>query len=273
MISLEVITEEESSLSELLLKHHPGLSKNNLKKFFKQNRIMRNYFLCVKDTDIKKNEKITILKKPNFLGDLLIYFEDKDLIVVEKPAFLLSVDKDSEPGNSVHARLKRRYGAVFPVHRLDRETTGVMVFAFSREMKEFLGKQFEQKSVEREYVAITHGLMKNDKGSWNYKLFEGQDKLMRVDSRGKASTTYFSVLKRAKGHSFISCKLATGRKNQIRAHSAHVGHNIVGDSRYGDARKNSPLYLHAQKLAFMTKTNKKLSFLSPIPQGFRRKLI
>jgi 23S rRNA pseudouridine1911/1915/1917 synthase len=273
MISLEVITEEEISLTEVLIKIFPDLSKNKLKKVYNQKRVMRNSFLIEKDTLLKKGEKISILKKPNFLRDLVIYYEDKELIVVEKPAFLLSVDSDKDPGNSVHAQLKRRYGAVYPVHRLDRETTGVMVFAFNREMKEALGKLFEQKIIEREYVAIAHGVVPQESGTWKAKLYEGIDKKMRVDSRGKDSTTHYKVLTKSKGHTFLRCTLSTGRKNQIRAHASHFGYPIVGDTRYGTARKNQPLYLHAQILAFThPKTSKKLKFTSPIPQGFRKKL-
>ena len=196
MIQLETITEEKEGLTTLLAKLYPDVSKNKLKNFYTSKRVMRGGFLTIKDTPLKIGEKITILKKPQFLGDLLIYYVDKDIIVLEKPAYLLSVDADNSPGNSVHASLKRRYGSVFPVQRLDRETTGVMVFALSREAKEGLKKQFEEKLVEREYVAIAEGLLKEDKGTWKSFLQEGGDKKMRVAGHGVLAITHFETKKK-----------------------------------------------------------------------------
>ncbi|MCH9812163.1 RluA family pseudouridine synthase [bacterium] len=270
MIQLETITEEKEGLTTLLAKLYPDVSKNKLKNFYTSKRVMRGGFLTIKDTPLKIGEKITILKKPQFLGDLLIYYVDKDIIVLEKPAYLLSVDADNSPGNSVHASLKRRYGSVFPVQRLDRETTGVMVFALSREAKEGLKKQFEEKLVEREYVAIAEGLLKEDKGTWKSFLQEGGDKKMRVAGHGVLAITHFETKKRLKkGATFIRCKLETGKKNQIRVHAAHAGHPLLGDSRYGHGKKGKTLFLHANKLAFFHPIReKKMHFTSPIPKEF-----
>lgn len=272
MISLNYTTKEETNLTELLKKLFDGSSATKLKKLYSQNRVMRNGFLADKDAPIKAGESISILKKHSYIGDIAIYYEDSDLIVVEKPAFLLSVDSDKAPGQSLHSLLKRRYGPVFPVHRLDRETTGVMVFTRNRNAKEALAEQFEKRSVSREYIAVTHGVIEKD-GTWNFKLFEGTDKKMRVDNRGKDALTTYKVLKTGNGNSLIKCILSTGRKNQIRAHAAHVGHPLIGDSRYGNGKKKSPLYLHAHTLSFdHPKAKKRLSFCSPIPKGFRKKV-
>ena len=274
MIQLETITEEKEGLTSLLAKLYPDVSKNKLKNFYSAKRVMRGRFLTVKDTPLKVGEKISILKKPQFLGDLLIYYVDKDIIVLEKPAYLLSVDADNAPGLSVHASLKRRYGAVFPVHRLDRETTGVMIFALSREAKEGLKKQFEEKQVEREYVAITEGLLTEKEGTWKSHLLEGGDKKMRVSKQGVLAITHFEVKKKLKkGTTFIRCKLETGKKNQIRVHAAHAGHSLLGDSRYGNAKKGKTLFLHAHTLSFTHPVReKKMHFISPIPKEFHSQI-
>lgn len=274
MIQLDIITEEKGSLTDLLMRLYPDLSKNKLSNFYKQNRVMRGGFIAPKDSDLKIGEKISILKKPQFLGDLLIYYVDKDIIVLEKPAFLLSVDSDKAPGISVHSSLKRRYGAVFPVQRLDRETTGVMVFALSREAKESLRKQFEEKKVGREYVALALGTIKEKQGTWRSFLKEGGDMKMRVAKEGVLAITHFKVEKTIKGlYSFLKCRLETGKKNQIRIHASHAGHPLVGDSRYGDAPKNGRLFLHAHKLTFTHPTrDKTMSFISPIPREFQKKI-
>jgi 23S rRNA pseudouridine1911/1915/1917 synthase len=274
MIQLDMTTEEKGSLTDLLMKLYPDLSKNKLNNFYRQNRVVRNDFVAQKDSDLKIGEKISILKKPQFLGDLLIYYVDKDIIVLEKPAFLLSVDSDKAPGISVHSSLKRRYGAVYPVQRLDRETTGVMVFALSREAKESLRKQFEEKLVGREYAALTHGALKEKSGTWRTFLKEGGDMKMRVAKEGVLAITHFNVIKTVRGvYSFIKCRLETGKKNQIRVHASYAGHPLVGDSRYGDAKKGGRLFLHAHKLTFTHPTrDKPMNFISPIPREFHKNL-
>ena len=272
MIQLEITSSEDTTLTEALQKLYPELSNTKLKKFYQQSRVMRNYFLAENDIPVQKGDKISILKKPSFAGTLLVYYEDKDVLVVEKPAFLLSVDSDKNPGTSVHSSLKRTYGLTFPVQRLDRETTGVMVFARTREGKESFWHQFEERSVERTYLAITYGVFKEKQGTWKSFLLEGEDMLMKMDERGKEAITHFEVKKIIRGtYSLISCKLETGKKNQIRVQAADQGHPLIGDSRYGTDRKGSPLMLHAQKLSFTHPvTGKRLSFTSPIPKHFKK---
>lgn len=272
MIQIHTITDEKTRLNDVLKKLYPDLSNSKLKKLLNQNRVMRNTFLETKDTDIESGEKISVLKKPNFVMDLLVYYEDRDLIVLEKPPFLLSVDADHAPGVSVHSQLKKRYGAVFPVQRLDRETTGVMVFAFSREAKESFRKQFEAKTVKREYAAILHGAVKEKKGVWKSFIKEGFDMKMRIDKSGKEAITHYSVKKIIKGrYSYVKCHLETGKKNQIRIHASHAGYPLVGDSRYGTDKKGAPLFLHAHRLAFThPRSGKLMEFISPIPKGFSK---
>lgn len=270
MIQLEVTTEKKENLMDLLARLYPDLSKNKLKSLLSTHRIMRGGFLTLKDTPLKVGEKISILKKPQFLKDMVIYYVDKDIIVLEKPAYQLSVDADNDPGNSVHSTLKRRYGAVYPVHRLDRETTGVMVFALTRDAKESLKKQFEEKSIEREYVAITEGTFEKEEGTWKSYLTEGGDMKMRVSKEGILAITHYFVEKKLKGNkTFIRCRLETGKKNQIRVHAAFAKHPLIGDSRYGSSKKGAPLMLHAKKLSFThPKRGKMMHFISPIPKEF-----
>jgi 23S rRNA pseudouridine1911/1915/1917 synthase len=274
MIQLTTTTEEEILLSDLLQKLYPDLSQGKIKKLYQQSRVMRNNFVAEKDCQLKKNELISILKKPNFIKDMIIYYEDEDIVVLEKPAFTLSVDSEKNPGVSIHSTLKRYYGSVFPVQRLDRETTGVMVFALTREAKDSFRGQFMDKSVEREYIAVVHGAIKEKNGIWKCFLKECGDMKMRVSNAGIEAITHYKVNKTVGSlYSFISCKLETGKKNQIRVQSAHAGHPIIGDSRYGTDQKNKTLFLHAHKLAFThPRTGKRLSFISPIPNEFRKKI-
>lgn len=274
MIQLTHHNKEKKNLDDLLKELFPDVSSSKLKKIYQQHRILRNGFLASKDCLLKVGDKIEILKKPTFLKDLLIYYEDNDCIVLEKPAGLLSVDSDRRPGESIHSTLKRRYGAIFPVHRLDKETTGVMVFTKNRASKEHLGKQFENKAVERAYVAIVESHIESDQGTWNFPLEEGKDLKVRVSKAGRPAITNYTVLKRLKsGYTYVECSLKTGRKNQIRAHASHVGHSLLGDCRYGKAKKGSRLFLHAKSLVFThPRREKKISFISPIPKDFKKKV-
>jgi tRNA pseudouridine32 synthase/23S rRNA pseudouridine746 synthase/23S rRNA pseudouridine1911/1915/1917 synthase len=199
---------------------------------------------------------------------LKIYFEDRHLIVIEKPAGLLSVKTHYDTDNTAHALLKeyRKPSKVYPVQRLDRETSGVMVFALTEEARDGLKDQLEKRTVEREYLAAVAGTVSEEEGSWSSYLYEDANYVVHSTpdpKRGKLATTHFQVLERRKGYTLLSVRLETGRKNQIRVHASEAGHPILGDEKYGFSGKNpiKRLGLHATFLSFIHPiTGKKLSF-------------
>ena len=272
MIQLQLKISEKKRIQDVLTQHFDGISHSKLKKIYQQNRVLVNNFLIKKDNFVNSGDQVAILSKPFFINDIMIYYQDNSIIVVEKPSYTLSVDTDKTPGYSLHSTLKRRYGLVFPVHRLDRETSGVMVFALSRKAKDSLDSQFEKRTVEREYLSILEGCISCDNGTWNKPLEEGLDMKMYVKKSGKPSITRFSLISHInKRYSYIKCKLETGRKNQIRAHAASYGYPVLGDNRYGSAKKSKILYLHAHKLSFLhPEKDKIMSFISPIPYTFKK---
>jgi 23S rRNA pseudouridine1911/1915/1917 synthase len=205
--------------------------------------------------------------------DLQILYEDQDVIVIYKPTGLLSVATENEVFRTAHDYLKRRSPnrRVFPVHRLDKDTSGVMVFAYNQDAKAHLKDQFEAHTIHREYRAILSGHLTDKKGKWesfliedsNYKMHECQEK-----EGAQLAITFYEVLQETRRLSLVKFVLKTGKKNQIRVQAAQRGHPVIGDTKYGLENDTFPrLALHAMVLEFIhPKKNKKLSFSYPFPK-------
>ncbi len=210
-----------------------------------------------------------------------IVFEDDDLIVIDKQAGLLSIATEKEKRAtafsllSSHVKKQNRDNKIFVVHRLDRETSGLMMFAKSEEVKCHLQESWNDTIIERSYIAVVEGAVEKPEGVITSYLVEG--KTFKVHSsqdpkRGKKAVTNYRILKKNRGYSLLKVNLETGRKNQIRVHMQDIGHSIVGDKKYGAG--GSPLKrlgLHAQLLSFIHPTSgKKLYFETKIPSVFLR---
>jgi 23S rRNA pseudouridine1911/1915/1917 synthase len=251
--------------------HYPESSMATLRSLLKAGRVYCQGKRVIRaDTPLEGSEKIEVLKKRFTISDRLeILFEDRDLVVVNKGEGLLSVATDFEKEGTAHALLKRRRKSpcVYPVHRLDRETSGVMVFAYSEQARHFLKNLFYKHEITREYIAIVEGHLAKDRGTWQSYLEE--DALYRVKSvdegKGQLAITHFEVLKKMEKSSLLRLTLETGRKNQIRVHASESGHPILGDQKYG-SKSDGRLALHAHLLSFVHPvTGKLLSFTSPPP--------
>lgn len=220
---------------------------------------------------VQAGESVEIGPKVQFLrGDIRLLYEDADLVVIVKPEGLLSVATDFET-HSAHAILKERKEAiVYPVQRLDRETSGVMVFAYTQRAREGLQEQFQAHSIDRTYSGIVEGILQEKKGSWQSYLIEDPDYFVRSANQGKLSITHYEVIRETRKLSLVRFKLETGRKNQIRVHCSEAGHPLAGDEKYG--AKTNPakrLCLHASRLGFMhPASGKKMQFEIPMPDSF-----
>ena len=208
-----------------------------------------------------------------------ILFEDNEVIVVEKPAGLLTIATDKEKRHTAYAQLldyvksKRKPEKLFIVHRLDREASGLLVFAKSESAKYLLQRQFKEHSAGRIYVAVTERRMAQVQYTIRSYLAENaihQSYSASDPSKGKLAITHVHVLKRSFGRTLVEARLETGRKHQIRAHLAERGHPIVGDRAYGSpSNPIRRLALHAEKLAFRHPLTRKLmEFHSPPPALF-----
>lgn len=211
---------------------------------------------------------------------LNIIFEDNDIIVVDKDPGMLSIATEKEKHNTAHFLLneyvtkgnaysKRR---VFIVHRLDRETSGILVFAKSERTKRFL--QDNWKDFRKKYVTVVHGKPTTNEGEITSYLYENSDfRVYSVENKekGKFSKTGYKVLKQSATHSLLEIYLFTGRKNQIRVHLSEQGYPIVGDKVYGKQEKGPQrLALHSYSLTITHPFSKKeMTFETPIPQYFK----
>lgn len=206
-----------------------------------------------------------------------ILFEDADLLIIEKPCGLLSVPARYEPDRNAldlmthfirKGQVKSRK-ALFPVNRLDRETSGILIFAKSMEFRERMHEDWT--TVKKYYMAVVAGKLSSDEGV--FKSYLAQDENYRVysvnDSAvGKYAETRYRVLARGNRWTCVCAELITGRKNQIRVHFSEAGHAVLGDRMYGRVRATR-LALHAWKVAFPhPRTGKLIEIESPPPEFF-----
>lgn len=194
-------------------------------------------------------------------------FEDPYLVVIDKKAGYLTVPNmsDHNAGNTVIGALEKYLGRgqrgrrIFVVHRLDRDTSGLLVFAKTKDIALALEAQFTAHKPEREYVAIVHGRMKSKQGTFKSILRTDKNLNQRSTRRsedGELAITHYKIIKVLERTTVVSVSLETGKRNQIRVHFAEAGHPIVGDRRYGDPSKEGRsrsamrLALHAKVLGF-----------------------
>lgn len=209
-------------------------------------------------------------------------YEDRDVIVIEKAAGILTTATRRGEAFTAEgavtdylrkgcARSRRR---AFPVHRLDRDTSGLLLFAKSEEAQERIKERWA--GALRLYLAIVEGHLKEREGLFESFLAEDEDLYVRTvrDGRpGKLARTQYRVIREAPFASAVKVRLLTGRKNQIRVHFAEAGHPVAGDAKYGAGPRRRParLLLHAKEIAFdQPFTGERLSFESPIPREFLR---
>ena len=203
-----------------------------------------------------------------------IVFEDADLIVIDKAEHLLSVPTDEVRHENAEALLNA-YAKVHHVHRLDRDTSGVLVFAKTTHVRDKLQEMFARHDMDRVYVAIVYGKLRESSGT--FRSFLAEDRDLRVHSvsdpkKGKEAITHYRTIASGRRYSMLELTLETGRRNQIRVQLAEAGHPIVGDTMYGKGRdlELRRLALHARDLSFVhPRTGKKVSFRSDIPAAFR----
>jgi len=212
-------------------------------------------------------------------GGLAIIHEDPDLIVVDKPAGLLTISTDREKSRTayfiltdyVRKGVAKSRNRIFIVHRLDRETSGILIFAKNEAAKFRLQSQWQD--TKKIYLAVVHGRCEKREETITSYLAENQAHGVYTtnDARiGKLAHTAYKVLKQTKDFSLLEVNLLTGRKHQIRVHLADIGHPVVGDPRYGQERKvRNRLALHAMSISFAHPfSGEQLSFDTKVPAYF-----
>lgn len=181
--------------------------------------------------------------------DGLIISENDDFVVINKPAGLLSIPDREGKDISLKNILQDQYGKIFTVHRLDRQTSGLLVFAKNEETHKHLSKQFEERHSIKMYCGLTLGSFPDGKGSIDAPIAEHPVKkgLMTVHRNGKQALTDYTVLENFGIFSWVQFQIYTGRTHQVRVHAKHIGHPIACDELYGDGK---PIFLSALKHKF-----------------------
>jgi tRNA pseudouridine32 synthase/23S rRNA pseudouridine746 synthase/23S rRNA pseudouridine1911/1915/1917 synthase len=212
---------------------------------------------------------------------LTVLHEDRDIIVVEKPGGLLTMGTERDKSRTAHTILNeyvrkgdpRSRNRVYIVHRLDRETSGILIFARSEAAKKFLQEQWSE--TDKHYLTIVYGSLVQKSGTISSYLTENS--AFTVYSTpdqvvGKLSHTEYTVLKESKGFSLLEIHLLTGRKHQIRVHLSEQGHPVVGDKKYGKGNDSyGTLALHARSISFTHPANgRRMFFECGVPVFFTR---
>lgn len=281
--NLVITVKENAPLLEYLI-NNVSESRCKLKATLQGRGIAVNGRMVTQfDYQLKAGDKIIISrhKKQNQFKSryVKIVYEDRWLVVVEKNIGILSMAAGHSSLNvkSVlddYFLKSRQKCRAHVVHRLDRDTSGLMVYAKDIETEQILEHNWHQIVYDRRYVAVVSGEMEQDNGTIANWLKDNKAYITYsspTDNGGKYAVTHFQVLNRTTEHSLVEYKLETGRKNQIRVHSADMGHPVCGDVKYGNG--DDPLHrlcLHAYMLCFTHPvTGEPMEFSTPIPTAFR----
>lgn len=281
----EYVVQTEAQLLDWLIANLKPLSRNKIKDILQGRGIKVNGKIVTQfDYPLLPGQKITVSKskkndtfKSRYVN---LVYEDPYLVVIEKKPGILSMAAGHKSLNvksvldDYFHRTRQRCTA-HVVHRLDRDTSGLMVYAKDMQTEQILEHEWHNIVYDRRYVAVVSGEMEDDEGTIANWLKDNKAYVTfssPVDNGGKYAVTHFHVLDRTTEHSLVEYKLETGRKNQIRVHSADMGHPVCGDVKYGNG--DDPIHrlcLHAYMLCFYHPvTRARMEFQTPIPSQFRK---
>ena len=290
--------EAATELMPFLLSKLGGMTRTSVKQLLSQRRVTVNAGVQTRhDTPLKAGDVINILQGRGNAElrhpKLRVIYEDDALIVVEKKNGLLTVPVKPESKETTVFSILKEYvkkqsnrNTVHVVHRLDRETSGLLVFAKSPELQEYMRTYWRQLVTKRTYVALVEGKLEKKESKITSWLTEDSRTALvsssPVDNGGQLAITNYKVLKESTSqmeeadlkieYSLVELNLETGRTNQIRVHMASMGHPVMGDRKYGNGNDSSPidrLCLHARVLEFIhPMTEKKVRFEAAMPKEF-----
>ncbi len=275
---------EQYTLLEFLLANVEGVKRTVIKQMLAHNQVavddmpQRQFDLPLEPGQVVK-VNFTREFHVFYHRRLKLVYEDDDIIVVNKGYGLLSMGNDKTKDGTAYSILrdyvkkKNPLNKLFIVHRLDRDTSGLMMFAKNEKAKEGMQHNWNNMVLNRKYLAVVEGAPEQDCGTVRSYLVENsQFEVYSTDNEeeGQLAVTRYSTLRKGRDYSLLEVELDTGRKNQIRVHMKDLGHPISGDRKYGAAA--SPIHrlaLHAQTLRFIHPiTRKEMSFATPIPASF-----
>lgn len=259
------IVKENEILIEFLKKMFSNLSKNSVKSLLHNEKVFVNGNMTTKyNYELNIGDVVEIREK--VAKNIDIIYEDKDIIVINKPSGLLTVATEKEKNKTAYhlvmeyLKKKNKNNRIFIIHRLDKDTSGIIMFAKNERAKHLYQDNWNDIVKKRCYYAVIDGKMENKEGTIKSYLKENGNMVYSVKDRsGKLAITEYKVLKERKNISLLDINLKTGRKNQIRVHMKENKTPILGDLKYGEKSKLiNRLALHAYKLELINPVTKKL---------------
>lgn len=271
------IVKENEILIEFLKKMFSNLSKNSVKSLLHNEKVFVNGNMTTKyNYELNIGDVVEIREK--IAKNIDIIYEDKDIIVINKPSGLLTVATEKEKNKTAYhlimeyLKKKNKNNRIFIIHRLDKDTSGIIMFAKNERAKHLYQDNWNDIVKKRCYYAVIDGKMENKEGTIKSYLKENGNMVYSVKDRsGKLAITEYKVLKERKNISLLDINLKTGRKNQIRVHMKENKTPILGDLKYGEKSKLiNRLALHAYKLELVNPVTKKLlTFEINMPNEFK----
>ncbi len=267
-----------------LIAQLPHKNRNNIKSLLKNKQILVDDKVYTQfNHPLRAGQIVTVAanrapQTSQYRG-LTILFEDSHLIVINKQAGLLSMGTDKERDRTAYSILsdyikkENPKNRIFIIHRLDRETSGVMMFAKSEKVQRLMQESWNATTKQRTYVGLVEGIPEPPTGTVVSYLRESKALIVyssQNPDNGQLAVTNYNVVKSANGYALLNLELETGRKNQIRVHMQDIGHPIVGDAKYGATSDPiGRLGLHAEVLAFEHPiSGQPMRFDAPVPKSF-----
>jgi 23S rRNA pseudouridine1911/1915/1917 synthase len=282
-IILEV--KENSLLMQFLIENLKSKSRDNIKSLLRNKHIWINgQAVSQFNYPLVSGQQVMIKRKGSpgkeIERKLHIVFEDDSIIVIEKSAGLLSVSTGVEGETALgllseYVKKENPLNKIFVVHRLDRDTSGLLLFSKSERIQSLLQNSWQTSVTERTYYAVVEGVVKKPADTIKTYLYESNVYFMHVTNdplKGELAITHYKVIKTSREHTLLEVDLETGKKNQIRVHMQSIGHPVIGDKKYGTgASPIGRLGLHAGVLAFIhPETKEPMRFVSKVPASFLR---
>ena len=278
------IVKKEMKLLEFLFENLVGWSKKSVKQRLQGSSVVVNNTITTKhDFRLQIGDSVGVGVTPKranqSINKLEIIYQDRDIIAINKPAGLLSVADAKETKQHALAILRTQLSRgknsikLWPVHRLDRDTSGILLFATSKEMREAIMSNWGK--AEKVYLAVVEGIPQADKMTIDQPLrIDEREYRMHVGKHpnAKNAITHYITKQKSTKSSLLEVKIDTGRQHQIRAHLAWLGHSIIGDERYGT--KGNRMGLHSKRLKIIDPKSKKvLEFEVDAPRDFYQLLV
>jgi 23S rRNA pseudouridine1911/1915/1917 synthase len=293
------VVPRSDTLLAFLLRKLPGMSRNSVKALLHDHKTVVNGRVVTQfDYPLAKDDEVKIARSPvhdqpqkiaqvahtdrgegNVRFKSLILYEDDAFLAIDKPAGMLAVESDTVRYSAYYRaaeylRTRDSRSRPYILHRIDKETSGVLVFAKDIKVHSMLRMHWNEDVSLREYYAVVEGQMEKKSGTLVYWLRENANGLVYVskDRSGKKAVTHYEVVREKEGYSLLRITIDSGRKNQIRVSLKESGHPVAGDDKYpGETNPLNRLCLHASELDFLDpRTRRTLRIRAPLPKEFER---